>query len=98
MMSDIEKLLDEDNCDPITLYDEDNKATRFDQVAIIPLDEKVYVILKPIDPIEGVEDDEAFVFVIEELDDEDSLVLVDDEELVSRIFDEYYKLFEEEND
>ena len=50
-------LLDEDNEDPITLYDENDKPVRFDQVAIIPMDEKLYAILKPIDEMEGVADD-----------------------------------------
>jgi hypothetical protein len=52
-------LLDEDNEDPITLYDENDKAIQFDQVAIIPMDEKLYAILKPIDEMEGVAEDVA---------------------------------------
>ena len=96
-MSDIEKILDENNIDPITLYDEFNKESKFDQVAVIPLDEKIYVILKPITEIAGVADDEALVFVIEEIDDEDVLTVVCDDEIVDRVFDEYYKLFEEAN-
>ena len=96
-MSDIEKILDENNIDPITLYDEFNKESKFDQVAVIPLDEKIYVILKPITEIAGVADDEALVFVIEEIDDEDVLTVVCEDEIVDRVFDEYYKLFEEAN-
>ena len=37
-------LLDEDNEDPITLYDENSKPIKFDQVAIIPLDDRLYAI------------------------------------------------------
>ena len=50
-------LLDEDNEDPIKLFDENGKEYKFDQVALIPLDEKLYAILKPIDKIKGVADD-----------------------------------------
>ena len=63
-ISAIEKIFDENNSDPIVLYDENNKEKKFDQVAVIPLYEKVYVILKPLSKIEGVNDDEALVFVV----------------------------------
>ena len=58
----VDILLDEDNEDPITLYDENDKAVKFDQVAVIPLNNNLYAILKPIDEMEGVADDEAIVF------------------------------------
>ena len=97
-ISPIEKILDENNEEPITLYDEENREIEFDQVAVIPLNEKIYVILKPITEIEGVADDEALVFVIEEIEDEDTLVLVDDEQIIDLVFDEYYKLLDEADD
>ena len=97
-ISPIEKILDENNEDPITLYDEENREIEFDQVAVIPLNEKIYVILKPITEIEGVADDEALVFVIEEIEDEDTLVLVDNEQIIDLVFDEYYKLLDEADD
>ena len=97
-ISPIEKILDENNEDPIILYDEENREIEFDQVAVIPLYEKIYVILKPITEIEGVADDEALVFVIEEIEDEDTLVLVDDEQIIDLVFDEYYKLLDEADD
>ena len=94
----IDMILDTDCEDDITLYDENNKATKFEQGAVIPLDEKVYVILKPVDEIPGVADDEALVFVIEEIEDEDALVLADNEEIIDRVFEEYYKLLDEYNE
>ena len=91
-------LLDEDNEDPITLYDENSKAIRFDQVAIIPLEEKLFAILNPIDEIKGVADDEAIVFAINENDaGETTLIVETDEPLAMRVFDEYYKLLDEQN-
>ena len=88
-------LLDEDNEDPVTLYDEKSKAYRFDQVAIIPLEEKLFAILKPIDEIKGVADDEAIVFRIDENPSgETALVVEQDEPLAMRVFDEYYKLID----
>ena len=82
--SQIELLLDENNTDNLKLYDENNKETEFEQVAVIPLNEKIYAILKPVTKIVGVNDDEALVFVIEEIDDEDCLVIVDDAKIVDQ--------------
>ena len=95
-LSEIEKILDEENSDPVVLFDENNKETKFDQVAVIPLDEKIYVILKPLTKIAGISDDEALVFVIEEIDDEDCLVIVDDMKIVDKVFLEYYELLKKE--
>ena len=94
----IDRLLDENDEEPVTLYDENDKETEFEQVAIIPLDEKIYVILKPITKIEGVADDEGLVFVIEEIDDEDMLVLVADDEIINKVFDVYYQLLKEDEE
>lgn len=88
-------LLDEDNDSPVVLYDENDKEIRFDQVAIIPLEEKLFAILKPIDEMEGVADDEAIVFRVQEEEEGDAeLVVETDEALAMRVFDEYYKLLD----
>lgn len=90
-------LLDEDNEDPITLYDEHDHAIKFDQVAVIPLDGKLYAILKPIDEMENVADDEAIVFYVnEENPEETTLEIETDEPVAIRVFDEYYKLLDEQ--
>ena len=94
--SPIEMLLDDDNTDNLILFDENNRETEFEQIAVIPLDERIYAIPKPVTEVVGVNDDEALVFVIEEIDDEDCLVIVDDQKIVDEVFDEYYKLLEEE--
>ena len=95
-MSEIEKLLDENNDENLVLYDENDNAVEFEQVAVIPYCEKVYAILSPVQKIEGVAD-EAFVFVIEEIDDEDCIVMVQDNEIIDAVFVEYYKLLDESN-
>ncbi len=96
-MSEIEKLLDENNDENLVLYDENDNAVEFEQVAVIPYCEKVYAILSPVQKIEGVADDEAFVFVIEEIDDEECIVMVQDNEIIDAVFVEYYKLLDESN-
>jgi len=94
----LDVLLDEDNEEPITLYDENSKPIKFDQVAIIPIEEKLYAILKPIDEIPGVADDEAIVFAINENENgETTLIVETDEPVAIRVFDEYYKLLDANN-
>lgn len=92
----LEILLDEENDSPITLYSELDNPIKFDQVAIIPLEDSLYAILKPIDEMEGVADDEAIVFKIDDESEDTELVIETDESIAMRVFDEYYKLLDEE--
>ena len=92
----IDRIFDENDNDPVVLYSND-KAIEFDQVAIILLDGGIYVMLAPITKIEGINDDEAFVFSIEENNEEESLFLITDSEILDKVFDEYYKLLERNN-
>jgi len=91
----IDMLLDENCSDNIFMYDENDKEVEFEQVAVIPFEEKVYAILHPLIEDSEFADDEAVVFVLEEIDDEDSLVLVEDEALIDKIYVIYYKLLKE---
>ena len=96
VVSEIDKLYDTENTDNLVLYDENNKKTEFEQVAIIPLEEEVYAILKPVGDFTGVEDDEALVFKIQEIDEEECLVIVEDETVVDQVFNAYYELLKKE--
>ena len=92
----IEQLLDPECEDDITLYDEQGNETVFGQVAIIPINGKIYAILVPITPIEGVGEDEGIVFLLDEVDDEEMLSVVTDEMTIDLVFDEYEKLCAED--
>ncbi len=92
----VDKLLDENNNENLKLYDEKNNCVEFEQVAIIPIQDRVYVILRPIAGVQGVEEDEAVVFSIEEVDDEECLIVVDDESIVDNVFAQYHELIKAE--
>lgn len=93
----LDVLFDENNFDPIVLADDSGASYNFEQVAIIPLDNETYVILKPMDKMEDVEDDEAFVFKItKDESGESRLVIEDDDDIGEKVFEEYYKLLDEE--
>ena len=96
----LDVLLDKDNKDPIVLMDEKGRQISFEQVAIIPYDIKdervLYVVLKPIDKIEGIADDEAVVFLVDQDKAGNTILRVEeDEEIAIAVFDKYYDLLEE---
>ena len=94
-MSVVDMLLDPDNESPITCVNDKGDLIEFDQIAVIPLKEKLYAILKPITKIEGVGDDEALVFSIDV--EEDSIEVVNDFKLIDKVFDVYYDLLKKES-
>ena len=93
----LDVILDENNTEPIILEDDKGNRLSFEQVAVIPYNEKVYVILKPIDKIENIADDEAIVFFVDETVKPSMLRVEPDEAIAVKIFDEYYDLVEEAN-
>ncbi len=95
-MTTLEKLLSEDNFDTVTLYDEDNNAIDFEQVAVVPHEDSLYAILAPVTPLEGMGEDEALVFLIDE--ETESVDLVTDEELGTKIFELYYAMTNEDEE
>ena len=98
-ISQIEKILDEENCDNIVLYDEDDNAVEFEQVAVIPMDDSIYVILVPVTEMEGVGEDEGIVFVIEEDEENEPLLsIVVEDDVIDAVFAEYDKLVEEDGE
>ena len=98
-MNPIDMLFDPDNKDNIVLYNEKDEPVEFEQVALIPLNDRVYAILKPTADVEGVADDEAFVFeVVEDEENGDSLRLVEDDKVIDAVFADYNKLLDEQDD
>jgi uncharacterized protein YrzB (UPF0473 family) len=95
----IDALYDENNNDAIILFNEKGEEIAFEQIALIPIAEKVYAILKPIQPMDGVGEDEGLVFSIEQNDEgEEYLMLTVDEEIIDAVFTVYEALVAEEYD
>ena len=94
-MNAIEQILDENNADPIVLYNEYGKEVKFEQIALIPLDEGVYVILQPVEPMPGVAEDEALVFAIRVEDGEAVLIVEDRTAVIDEVFKVYNEMLEE---
>ena len=94
----LDTLLDEKNNDPIILENERGEKIVFEQIAVIPKVEDLYCILKPVEPIDGLEEDEALVFkILENEEGEASLTLETDEDVIDEVFNVYYDLLDEED-
>lgn len=92
---DTDKLFDESNFEPIVIEDNEGNDIKFDQVAVVELEgQGCFAILSPITKIEGVGEDEALVFFIDE--ENDQLVYIEDEAIVCEVFNEYNEMLEDE--
>ena len=87
-------ILDSENRDPITLVDEDGRQISFEQVAVVPYNNNIYCILKPLDHIDGIADDEAIVFSIDITGEQTTIHAETDEEISIKVFEMYYDLLE----
>lgn len=93
----IKQLLDPQNKEQIEMTDENGEIVHFEQVAIVPREDKVYVILKPVEEMDGVKDDEALVFEIAEEEVEEGikqhyLKLIENEVDIDIVFEQYYDM------
>ena len=84
------EIIDDDEI--LTLYDEDNKPVQFRQVACVEYKDEFYALVQPVEPMEGLGEDEAIIFKLEEQDDDTDLFLpVEDEDLLEAVFNEYLR-------
>ncbi|MDE6655810.1 MAG: hypothetical protein K2J85_02330 [Anaeroplasmataceae bacterium] len=86
----IEQILDEKNTSNIKIPGNNGEVFTFEQVALIHLEEASYTILHPI--AKDVLPDDVLVFRIAYANDEASLELEEDDEVIEECFSEYYRL------
>ena len=90
----LDVLLDEENDDLIPLFDDKGHCVPFMQVAVIPRDEELYCILKPMEKVKGIKDDEALVFKVDDSGEDPTVSIVRDELMAIEIFEKYLDLCE----
>lgn len=91
-MSIFDKLFDENNSDRIVLYNNKGEALEFEQVAVIPIEGKIYAILTLITPADGISSDDCYVFEICDDGEQRSFNLVHDDELCDEVLAVYMGL------
>lgn len=80
----------------VVLKNEKGKDEKFLDIAGIALGDKFYAILQPVKRPKGMAEDEALVFRVDRLGDEDdAYTLVIDDEIVDKVFEEYARLIDE---
>ena len=91
----IKQILDENNNENIILFDDENKPIEFEQVAVIPLEDndKLYAILIPVTPMQGVGEGEGVLFVIDE--ENNDIQIEHDEEIIDKVYTIYQSLLSE---
>jgi len=94
----INQILDETNTENIVLYDAQNKPIEFEQVALIPLDKtnKLYAILIPVTPMQGVNEGEGVLFELDE--EKHDLSVVNNDKIIDEVLTIYQKLIEDGED
>ena len=90
----IDRFFDENNFDKIELVDVDGNTIIFEEIAVVDYNEKYYAILHPITKVDNLDDDDAFVFLIDEENDE--LSYCDDESTAQAVFEVFYQDMEDE--
>ena len=82
------ELIDEDEV--ITLFDDEGKPVNFYEVACIEYKNEFYALMQPVEPLEGMDADEALIFKVKEEDEEnDVFEPVTDESILEAVFNEY---------
>ena len=82
--------------DIITLTSENNEEIDFVNIAQIVYQSKIYAILQPVELLDGMDEDEAFVFEVKtDEEGQNSYTIVTDDEIVDEVFSRYNQLLEE---
>lgn len=92
--------IDQDNI--VELTDEDGKVVQFEHIDTVEHEGNSYVLLLPLEPLEGVDEDEEGVVILKiiqsEDDDEDTYEGVEDEDLLDAVFEKYLATVEDEEE
>lgn len=91
-------LFDEDNTDPIVLQGGNGQKIAFEQVAVIPMKERAYCMLRPLEEVEGLSTEEGLIFYID-ADNESGprLELITDEKTIDEVYAVYSELVDDAN-
>ncbi len=97
-MSVITHILDAECTDNVVLYDAKGNAMEFEQVALVPIGEKIGVLMHPLLDEQGrsVPDNELVVFVIQEVNDQVILQECTCKEEIDVAFEAFAQLIEQE--
>ena len=89
-MTNYEKIIDPNNFENIVITNSKGMSFELEQIALIPLHEVGYAILKPLDPtLLNMENDEPLIFKLN--DEEESIELCVDVNIITKVIELYEK-------
>ena len=84
--------------DIITLQTANGESVDFIEVAGIAYNNNFYVILQPVELLDGMDDDEALVFKVSRgADGEDKFEIELDDDIIDAVFKKYNRLLDEQS-
>ena len=84
--------------DIITLRSANGEDIDFIEIAGIAHEGKFYLIMQPVELLDGMDDDEALVFEVSRGEDgEDKFSIVTDDEILDIVFEKYNELLDKAN-
>ena len=87
-MTNYEKIIDHNNLENIVISNSKGDLFEFEQIALIPLHDIGYAIVKPLNPeLLGMEKDEPLIFKLN--DEEEEIELCTDLNIISKVFEKY---------
>ena len=85
----------EEDDDIIILYNEERDCDEeFYHLATLDVDDKWFVVLKPVEKLPDIEEDEVLIYEVRDGDEGDVFVAVEDEDLLQKVFEEFNKMVE----
>ena len=97
-----ENFNEEDLDNVIILNDEEGNEVKFEFLDLVELDDEEYVVLLPVTEEGEEEEGEVVILKVEDSDDEDSdeesYVSIEDEEVLSKVFEIFKEKFKDDFD
>lgn len=89
----IDSILDENCTDIIYIEDENKQKIAYEQIALIPYDNKLYTIMVEKSAFDSMQEDVGEVFLVDEK--KQQLKLVENVNIISSVFEIYDRMFDE---
>jgi len=88
----------EEPVETVELVDENGKTAQFEHLMTLEYEGADYIVLYPLDDVEGVNEDEVMIMRIDSSGEEDMYLPVEDDETLNEIFAVFLENYEELED
>lgn len=83
----------------LELIDENGTVTRFEHLLTLDYDGSEYIVITPLEPIDGIEEDAVIILRLEQDENGDDIfVPIEDEEELHEVFDAFVQIVDQEMD